>query len=253
MLAALALAVFVQDPLMPAPDVPVAPERPRPTSLGLRIGTLEPGPHDAITDVEGVRVGHATVVEGEAVRTGVTVVLPHAGDPFDARVPAAVVTRNGYGKLAGSTQVDELGELETPIALTNTLAVGDVVRALVDWTLARPGHGDVRSVNAVVGETNDGWLNDIRHRTVTATQVEAAIARATDGPFAGGAVGAGAGTRCFGYKGGIGTASRRATVRGADTPFTVGVLVQTNFGGTLTIAGVPIAARLATARRAGRS
>lgn len=208
------------------------PQRPRLRDTGLAIGSMPTGAQNAITDVAGVQVGHATVVDGEAVRTGVTVVLAHGGDPFRERVPAAVVTFNGFGKLAGATQVAELGELETPIALTNTLAVGTVVEALVDWTLVR--HASVRSVNAVVGETNDGFLNDIRGDHVTAEHVAAAIAAARTGAVDEGAVGAGTGTRCFRWKGGIGTASRLAG------PFTVGVLVQSNFGGTPTLGGVPI-------------
>ncbi len=216
------------------------PERARPGALGVRIGRLEPGPHDAITDVSGVRVGHATLWEGSDLRTGVTVVLPHDGDPFDLRVPAAVVVQNGFGKLAGSTQVEELGELESPVALTSTLSVGRVVDALVAWTLEQPGHERVRSVNAVVGETNDGWLSAIERRPVGAELVARALEDASGEPPAGGVVGAGTGTRCLGYKGGIGTASRKA---GA---WTVGVLVQTNFGGSLVVDGVAVGAELRT-------
>jgi D-aminopeptidase len=205
--------------------------RPRARDLGVVLGTLPPGPLDAITDVAGVRVGHATVTDGERVCTGVTLVFAHGGNPIAEKVPAAVVVANGYGKLMGSTQVEELGELESPIALTNTLSVGAVADALVGRLLALPGNDEVRSVNVVVGETNDGRLNDIRGRHVRPEHVFAAWDEARAGAVAEGAVGAGAGTVCFGWKGGIGTASRRAGSH------TVGVLVQTNFGGTLTIAG----------------
>lgn len=205
--------------------------RPRARAAGVVVGSLPPGPLDAITDVAGVRVGHCTVREGDDVRTGVTVVLPHAGNLFADKVPCGIHVLNGFGKLAGSTQVDELGELETPIALTNTLAVGTAVQALVAWTLQQPGNESVRSVNAVVGETNDGRLSAIRRLPVRAEHVAAALAAAADGAFACGAVGAGTGTICCGFKGGIGTASRRV---GA---FTVGVLVQSNFGGRLRLGG----------------
>lgn len=208
------------------------PERPRARELGIVIGELPTGAHNAITDVEGVRVGHATVREGAAC-TGVTLVFPHGGNPVREKVPAAVAVANGYGKLAGSTQVEELGELESPIALTNTLSVGAVADALVARLLDLPGNETLRSVNVVVGETNDGRLNDIRGRHVRPEHVDAAWAAARQGKVREGAVGAGTGTVCFGYKGGIGTASR--VVKG----FTVGVLVQTNFGGRLTIAGRP--------------
>ncbi len=208
--------------------------RPRPLELGARIGEFACGPNDSITDVVGVRVGHCTIKEGADVRTGVTVVLPHGGNLFREKVPAAVFTQNGFGKLAGSTQVDELGELESPIALTNTLAVGRVVDALVAWTLVWPGNSEVRSVNVVVGETNDGRLNDIRARVVRDVHVETAIAEARDGVVAGGAVGAGTGTACLGWKGGIGTSSRKVG------DHVVGVLVQSNFGGRLTVAGRPV-------------
>lgn len=210
---------------------PQSVSRPRPLELGLRIGTFACGEHDAITDVPGVRVGHCTLKEGGGACTGVTVVIPHPGNPFREKVPAAIAVQNGFGKLAGSTQVEELGELETPIALTNTLAVGTVVDALVAWTLAQPGNQEVRSVNAVVGETNDGRLNDIRARFVRDVHVETAIAEARGGAIAGGCVGAGAGTSCLGWKGGIGTSSRRVG------DHVIGVLVQTNFGGRLTVLG----------------
>jgi D-aminopeptidase len=206
--------------------------------VGLRPGTLEPGPLNAITDVEGVRVGHATVIRGDAVRTGVTAILPHSGNLFREKVPAAVFVANGFGKLAGSTQVDELGEIETPILLTSTLNVPRVADALLDYMLALPGNEDVRSVNPLVGETNDGYLNDIRGRHVSRDHVFSAIREARGGPVAEGAVGAGTGTVAFGFKGGIGTSSRKA---GA---YTVGVLVQSNFGGELTICGAPVGREL---------
>jgi D-aminopeptidase len=197
-----------------------------------------PGPLNAITDVAGVRVGHTTIIEGDRVRTGVTAVVPHPGNLFQAKVPGAVFVGNAFGKLAGSTQVDELGTIETPVLLTNTLSVGVAVTAAAAWTLAQPGNSDVRSVNAVVGETNDGGLNDIRGQHVTTDHVLAAIAAAREGPVEEGSVGAGTGTQCFGWKGGIGTASR--TVPAGGSHYVLGVLVQTNFGGVLTIDGVPV-------------
>jgi D-aminopeptidase len=225
--------------------------------LGLAPGVFEPGPLDAITDVAGVRVGHVTLVEGEAVRTGVTVVVPHGGNLFQDKVPGAVFVGNAFGKLAGSTQVRELGTIETPIVLTNTLAVGTAVEAIVAFTLAQPGNEAVRSVNALVGETNDGALNDIRAMRITRADVLAALASATTGPVLEGSVGAGTGTVAFGWKGGIGTASRRlpAGLGG----YTLGVLVQANFGGVLMMDGVPVGrelgrrevAALAPARDAG--
>lgn len=221
--------------------------RPRARDLGLRLGTLPPGPLNAITDVTGVRVGHTTVIEGDNVRTGVTAILPHAGNLFRDKVPAAIVVANGFGKLVGSTQVNELGEIETPILLTSTLNVPRVADALLDYMLSLPGNENVRSVNPVVGETNDGYLNDIRGRHVTREHVLAAIRNAHEGPVEEGAVGAGTGTVAFGFKGGIGTASRKA---GA---YTVGVLVQTNFGGELTIAGVPVGRELRTGGSGGGS
>src|SRR3954452_7907125 len=179
--------------------------RPRARDLGIAPGALTPGPLNAITDVRGVRVGQTTVVEGETVRTGVTAILPHAGNLFQDKVPGAVFVGNAFGKLAGSTQVQELGTIETPIVLTNTLAVGTAMDAVVRWTLAQPGNESVRSVNALVGETNDGTLNDIRGLHVTRDHVHAAIANATAGAVDEGAVGAGTGTVAFGWKGGIGT------------------------------------------------
>ena len=218
------------------------PARPRARDIGLRIGVLPPGRLDAITDVEGVRVGHATLVRGGDVRTGVTAVLPHAGNLFREKVPAAVFVGNGFGKLAGSTQVAELGELETPVLLTNTLGVGRAADALVEWMLGLPGNEDVRSVNPVVGETNDGHLNDIRGRHVGREEVFAALRSAKGGEVEEGSVGAGTGTVAFGFKGGIGTASRVVPARLGG--YTVGVLVQTNFGGVLTMNGAPVGREL---------
>jgi D-aminopeptidase len=217
-------------------------DRPRLRDLGVAVGVLPPGPLNAITDVAGVRVGHRTLVENAGVRTGVTAILPHGGDLFRTKVPAAVYVGNGFGKAAGFLQVRELGTIETPIVLTNTLSVGTAVDAVVGWTLAQPGHEDIRSVNAVVGETNDGHLNDIRARRVTARDVVAAIEAARTGPVAEGSVGAGTGTRAFCWKGGIGTASRVLPERLGG--FTVGALVQSNFGGVLTVAGDPVGPRL---------
>lgn len=206
-------------------------ERPRAREIGIRIGKLPTGEWNAITDVAGVQVGHATLIEGDRVRTGVTVILPHPGNLYGEKVPAAIVVGNGYGKLIGITQVRELGEIESPIALTNTLNVGKVADALVAFMLEQDGNERVRSINVVVGETNDGGLNDIRGRHVGERDVRAALAAAKSGPVAEGSIGAGTGTRCFGFKGGIGTASR------AVMGYVVGVLVQTNFGGSLKVAG----------------
>lgn len=213
-------------------------------ALGIEVGWLEPGPLNAITDVAGVRVGHVTRIEGEQVRTGVTAILPHGGNLFQDKVPAAIYDFNSFGKLAGALQVIELGNLETPILLTNTLDVGTAVAATVAWTLAQPGNETVRSVNALVGETNDGYLNDIRGQHVTAADVVEAIEMARDGAVAEGNVGAGTGTRSFGFKSGIGTASRVVSpVEGRR--YTVGVLVQSNFGTELLIGGVPVSRELA--------
>jgi D-aminopeptidase len=215
----------------------IAQERPRAREFGLIVGVLPTGPLNAITDVAGVRVGQVTLIEGQSIRTGVTAVLPHGGNLFQDKVPAGISVANGYGKLMGFTQVEELGTLEAPIVLTNTLSVPTAAEALIDYIIGLPGNERVESVNPVVGETNDGWLNDIRGRHVTKARVLEAVLTATDGPVAEGAVGAGTGTTCFGYKGGIGTSSRRLPEsRGG---WTVGVLVQTNFGGVLTIRGVP--------------
>ena len=215
-----------------------AQSRPGARDLGIAPGTMEPGPLNAITDVAGVRVGQVTVVQGDNVRTGVTAVLPHSGNLFQQKVAGAVFIGNAFGKLAGSTQVDELGTIETPIVLTNTLSVGTALEAIVRWTVAQPGNENVRSVNGLVGETNDGGLNDIRGLHVTREHVQSAIANAKEGAVEEGAVGAGTGTVAFNWKGGIGTSSR--LVRQRDAQYTVGVLVQTNYGGKLTIAGVPV-------------
>jgi D-aminopeptidase len=211
-------------------------ERPRLREFGIKTGVLEPGPLNAITDVFGVRVGHITLIEGRDIRTGVTAILPHEGNIFQEKVPAAVSVANAFGKLTGSTQVDELGSLETPIVLTNTLSVPIAADALIEYTLSQPGNESVQSVNPVVGETNDGWLNDIRGRHVKKEHVLEAVRRAVGGPVDEGNVGAGTGTTCFDFKGGIGTSSRRLPeIRGG---YTVGVLVQTNFGGVFQIKGV---------------
>ena len=216
--------------------------RPRASDLGLRVGVLPAGPLDAITDVAGVEVGHTTIIRGDNIRTGVTAVLPHSGNLYREKVPGAIFVGNGFGKLAGSTQVDEMGDIETPILLTSTTSVPRVADALISYMLALPGNEDVLSINPVVGETNDGYLSDIRGRHLTTDDVFAAIKNAKGGPVEEGAVGAGTGTVVFGWKGGIGTSSRRlpASLGG----YTIGVLVQTNFGGVLTIAGAPVGLEL---------
>ena len=213
-------------------------ERPRARDIGLTIGVLPPGPLNAITDVAGVRVGHTTIKRADNIRTGVTAILPHGGNLFREKVPGAVFIGNAFGKLAGSTQVNELGEIETPIVLTSTLSVPRAADAVLDYVLALPGNEDVQSINPLVGETNDGALNDIRGRHVTRDDVLNAIKTAKGEAVDEGAVGAGTGTVAFGFKGGIGTSSRKlpASLGG----YTVGVLVQTNFGGVLTIAGAPV-------------
>ncbi|HEV2615892.1 MAG TPA: P1 family peptidase [Candidatus Acidoferrales bacterium] len=216
----------------------VSNSRPRARDLGVRPGIYDPGQLNAITDVSGVLVGQATIIQGDDVRTGVTAIFPHAGNMFQDKVAGAVYVYNAFGKLVGSTQVNELGEIETPILLTNTLSVWDAAAALTDWMLALPGNENVRSINPVVGETNDGWLNDIRGRHVKAEDVRRALESAHNGPVEEGTVGAGTGTVAFGWKGGIGTSSRHLPVEAGG--YTVGVLVQTNFGGNLTIAGVPV-------------
>jgi len=216
--------------------------RPRARDLGIQVGILPTGPRNAITDVAGVRVGHATVVRGENVRTGVTAILPHGGNLFREKVPGAVYVGNGFGKLMGSTQVNELGEIETPILLTSTLAVPRVADALLDYMLALPGNEEVRSVNPLVAETNDGYLNDIRSRPITRDDALSAVRGAADGNVEEGSVGAGTGTIAFGWKGGIGTASRRLPQNLGG--WTVGVLVQSSFGGVLTINGAPVGREL---------
>ena len=217
-------------------------ERPRSRDLGLAPGVFPPGPLNAITDVAGVRVGHTTIVEGDGVRTGVTAILPHGGNLFQGKVAGAVFVGNAFGKLAGSTQVAELGTIETPIVLTNTLSVGTAIEAVVRHTITQAGNERVQSVNAVVGETNDGGLNDIRGLHVTRDHVIAAIRSAAAGAVAEGSVGAGTGTQCYGWKGGIGTSSRVLPARYGG--YTLGVLVQTNFGGVLTMGGAPVGKEL---------
>ena len=219
-----------------------AQDRERVRDLGISPGILSPGVHNAITDVGGVMVGHQTLIEGDGIRTGVTSILPHGGNLFRDRVPAAVYVGNGFGKALGFSQVRELGELETPLALTNTLSIFDVAHGVADYVLNQPGNENVRSVNPVVGETNDGNLNNIRERVISTDDVYAAIETAKSGPVAEGNVGAGTGTRALGFKAGIGTASRELPEdRGG---YTVGVLVQSNFGGILTIDGVPVGEEL---------
>jgi len=216
--------------------------RPRARDIGIVVGSIPTGPLNAITDVAGVRVGHTTIARGDSINTGVTAILAHGGNPFREKVPAAIVVGNGFGKLAGSTQVNELGELESPIVLTCTLCVPRAADAVLTWLLALPGNEDVRSANPVVGETNDGFLNNIRARPITEADVLNAIRNASDGAVAEGAVGAGRGTVAFGWKGGIGTSSRKLAAQFGG--WTVGVLVQTNFGGDLRIDGVPIEIRV---------
>lgn len=216
--------------------------RPRARELGIHVGVLPTGPENAITDVSGVRVGHTTIIRGDSVRTGVTAILPHAGNLFQEKVPGAVFVGNAFGKLIGSTQVNELGEIETPILLTSTLATARVADDLITYMLALPGNEKVLSVNPLVGETNDGYLNDIRSRPITEQDVFAAITSAKAGAVEEGCVGAGTGTVAFGFKGGIGTSSRRLPA--ALGGYTVGVLVQTNFGGILTIQGAPFGREL---------
>lgn len=219
-----------------------AQERLRARELGIAPGILTPGHYNAITDVKGVAVGQKTLIVGDSIRTGVTVIMPHEGNIFQQKVPAAVFVGNGFGKAIGTTQIEELGNIETPIALTNTLNAFLVANALVDYTLSIPENAGIRSVNPVVGETNDGWLNDIRGRHVTSSDVQDAIKSATMGSVAEGNVGAGTGTRALGFKGGIGTSSR--VLPKEKGGYTVGVLVQTNFGGILTINGAPVGEEL---------
>ena len=216
--------------------------RPRAREAGVIVGVVPAGPLNAITDVDGVLVGHTTIIRGDNIRTGVTAILPHGGNLFREKVPGAVFVGNGFGKLAGSTQVNELGEIETPILLTSTLSVPRVADFLIDYMLALPGNEDVQSINPLVAETNDGYLNDIRGRNISRDDVFSAIKSAKSGAIAEGSVGAGTGTVAFGFKGGIGTSSRKlpAGLGG----FTVGVLVQSNFGGVLTINGAPVGREL---------
>jgi D-aminopeptidase len=215
-----------------------AEQQVRARDLGIEPGVLAPGALNAITDVDGVQVGHFTLVEGDKVRTGVTAIIPHPGNPYRDKLPAAAVIGNGFGKMMGFSQIHELGEIETPIVLTNTLNVPEAAQAILDWTLEQEGNRDARSVNAVVGETNDGYLNDIRGRHLDRKMIRSAIDSAAGGPVAEGSVGAGTGTIAFGWKGGIGTSSR--VLPESLGGYTVGVLVQTNFGGVLQIDGVGV-------------
>jgi D-aminopeptidase len=236
--AVVAAAAVTAVPSVPTITAASPEARPRAREIGLAPGVFPPGPLDAITDVAGVRVGQLTLVEGDRIRTGVTAILPHAANVFRDKVAGGVFVGNAFGKLAGATQVHELGTIESPIVLTNTLAVGAAVEGVVAEVLSWDGNQDVRSVNAVVGETNDGGLNDIRALRVRPADVRAAIRAAVAGPVAEGSVGAGTGTQAFSWKGGIGTASRVLPERYG--PYTLGVLVQTNFGGVLTMDGVPV-------------
>lgn len=224
---------------MNQPDVPA---RPRLRDLGIIPGILPAGPLNAITDVHAVQVGHVTLWQGEDIRTGATAILPHGGNLYQDKVPAAIVVGNGFGKLMGSTQIEEMGEIETPIVLTNTLAVPQAAEAILVWSLACPGNQDVVSVNPVVGETNDSHLNNIQRRLPAVTDVSRAIQRAAGGPVAEGVVGAGTGTIAFGWKAGIGTSSRRLPDELGS--YSIGVLVQANFGGVLHILGRPIGQEL---------
>lgn len=219
-----------------------AQEQSRARDLGIEPGILTPGEFNAITDVDGVSVGHKTLIEGDSIRTGVTVILPHQGNIFQDKVPAGIFVGNGFGKAIGTTQIEELGNIETPIALTNTLNSFLVANAIVDYTLSIPENEKIRSVNPIVGETNDGWLNDIRGRHVSSSHVQEAIQAATALNVPEGNVGAGTGTRCLGFKGGIGSSSR--VLPNSKGGYSVGVLVQTNFGGILTINGAPVGEEL---------
>ena len=237
-----AVALVFVSTLFLLPTLAKKTERPRAREAGVKVGILPVGPLNAITDVAGITVGHATVIKGDNIRTGVTAVVPHGGNLFREKVPGAIFVGNGFGKLMGSTQVDELGEIETPILLTSTLNVPRVADALLDYMLSLPGNEDVQSVNAIVAETNDGYLNDIRGRHVTRSDVFAALKSARSGAVEEGSVGAGTGTIAFGFKGGIGTSSRKLPEKLGG--YTVGVLVQTNFGGVLTINGAPVGQEL---------
>jgi D-aminopeptidase len=236
------IAAFLLLPSLVSAQSTNSNTRPRASDLGLKVGILPTGPLNAITDVAGVEVGHTTIISGDNVRTGVTAVLPHSGNLYRDKVPGAIFVGNGFGKLTGSTQVDEIGEIETPILLTSTISVPQVADALTAYVLTLPGNEDVLSINPVVGETNDGYLNDIRGRHITQDDVFAAIKKAKTGPVEEGNVGAGTGTVAFGWKGGIGTSSRKLPQNLGG--YTVGVLVQTNFGGVLTIAGAPVGQEL---------
>jgi D-aminopeptidase len=216
--------------------------KPRARAYGVEPGVFRTGPLNAITDVNGVKVGQTTLIEGDNIRTGVTAILPHGGNLFQDKVPAGFIAGNAFGKFAGSTQIDELGELETPVILTNTLSVAEGIAATVEWTLSAKGNEAVRSVNAVVGETNDGFLNAIRLRRVTKKDVLQSIEAAKTGPVAEGSVGAGTGTQAFGWKGGIGSSSRLLPKKLGG--YTVGVLVQTNYGGVLSVDGAPVGKKL---------
>jgi len=237
--------LFAASLLLPssfAQQIQPSTTRPRASQLGLKVGILRTGPLDAITDVSGVAVGQVTILQGDHVRTGVTAILPHPGNLYREKVPGAIFVGNGYGKLTGSTQVEEMGSIETPILLTNTSSVPDVAAAVTRYMMSLPENKDVLSINPIVGETNDGLLNDIRGFHVTQENVYAAIRQARSGPVEEGAVGAGTGTVAFGWKGGIGTSSRKLPA--ALGGYTIGVLVQTNFGGVLTIAGAPVGQEL---------
>jgi D-aminopeptidase len=238
----IAVAAFLLLPSLVSAQSTSSNTRPRASDLGLKVGILPTGPLNAITDVAGVEVGHTTIISGDNVRTGVTAVLPHSGNLYREKVPGAVFVGNGFGKLTGSTQADEMGEIETPIVLTNTASVPQVADAVTTYILTLPGNEDVLSVNPVIGETNDGYLNDIRGRHITPDDVFAAIKKAKTGPVEEGNVGAGTGTVAFGWKGGIGTSSRKLFQNLGG--YTVGVLVQTNFGGILTIAAAPVGREL---------
>jgi D-aminopeptidase len=236
--AVLLLSVFISSTISQTPNSP----RPRARDVGLKIGVLPVGPLNSITDVPGVAVGNTTLIIGPNVRTGVTAILPHNGNLFKEKVPAAIYVGNGFGKLAGSTQVNELGEIETPILLTSTLSVPKVADFLIDHMLALPGNENVQSINPVVAETNDGFLNDIRSRPITRDDVFNALKTAKAGPVEEGSVGAGTGTVAFGWKGGVGTSSRKLPMSLGG--YAVGVLVQTNFGGILSIDGAPVGIEL---------
>ncbi len=240
-LAGLAMAIVVTTAAAGAQER--GPDQVRAREIGIAPGVLSPGPLNAITDVEGVLVGQVTLTDPEAaIRTGVTAILPHGGDLYADKVPAALAVGNGYGKLMGATQIRELGEIETPIVLTNTLAVPRAADGILDWSLARPGHEGIRSLNMVVGETNDSRLNDIRARIIMPEHAVEAIESASDGPVAEGNAGAGNGTVTFGWKGGIGTSSRH--LPDSLGGWTLGVLVQTNYGGILQMDGLPVGEEL---------